>query len=124
MHPAMGWPLSLSKPQIKPIVCHVMYRARLWRDSPRLFRIAISPDKAASFLPSHKPSSSNGSWVMARNETKYMESVIALSEELNFTLAAQKMHVSQPVISRNIAELEAKLGGRLFDRDRKKVQLN
>jgi DNA-binding transcriptional LysR family regulator len=61
---------------------------------------------------------------MARNETKYMESVIALSEELNFTLAAQKMHVSQPVISRNIAELEAKLGGRLFDRDRKKVQMN
>ena len=61
---------------------------------------------------------------MARNETKYMESVIVLSEELNFTLAAQKMHVSQPVISRNIAELEARLGGRLFDRDRKKVQLN
>ncbi len=61
---------------------------------------------------------------MARNETKYMESVIALAEELNFTLAAQKMHVSQPVISRNIAELEAKLGGRLFDRDRKRVQLN
>jgi hypothetical protein len=31
---------------------------------------------------------------MARNETKYMESVIALSEELDFTLAAQKVHVS------------------------------
>jgi DNA-binding transcriptional LysR family regulator len=61
---------------------------------------------------------------MARNETKYMESVIVLSEELNFTLAAQRMHVSQPAISRNIAELEAKLGGRLFERDRKKVQLN
>jgi DNA-binding transcriptional LysR family regulator len=61
---------------------------------------------------------------MARNETKYMESVIALSEELNFTLAAQKVHVSQPVMSRNIAEVEAKLGGRLFDRDRKRVHLN
>ncbi len=61
---------------------------------------------------------------MARNETKYMESVLALSEELSFTLAAQKMRVSQPVVSRNIAELEAKLGGRLFDRDRKRVQLN
>jgi DNA-binding transcriptional LysR family regulator len=61
---------------------------------------------------------------MTRNETKYMESVIALSEELSFTLAAQKIGVSQPVISRNLAELEAKLGGRLFDRDRKKVQLN
>lgn len=61
---------------------------------------------------------------MARNETKYMESVVAVAEELNFTLAAQKVHVSQPVISRNIAELEAKLGGRIFDRDRRKVQLN
>lgn len=45
---------------------------------------------------------------MARNETKYMESVIAIAEELNFTLAAQKVGVSQPVISRNLAELEAK----------------
>jgi DNA-binding transcriptional LysR family regulator len=61
---------------------------------------------------------------MARNETKYMESVIAVSEELNFTLAAQKVHVSQPVMSRNIAEIETKLGGRLFDRNRKRVQLN
>jgi DNA-binding transcriptional LysR family regulator len=61
---------------------------------------------------------------MAQNETKYMESVIAIAEELNFTLAAQKVGVSQPVISRNLAELEARLGGRLFDRDRKKVHLN
>lgn len=61
---------------------------------------------------------------MARNDTRYMESVIAVSEELNFTLAAQKLGVSQPVISRNIAELEAKVGGRLFDRDKKRVQLN
>ena len=61
---------------------------------------------------------------MARNETKHMESVVALAEELNFTLAAQKLHVSQPVVSRNLAEVEAKLGGRLFDRDRKNVRLN
>jgi DNA-binding transcriptional LysR family regulator len=61
---------------------------------------------------------------MARNETKHMESVVVLSEELNFTLAAQKLHVSQPVVSRNLAEVEAKLGGRLFDRDRKNVRLN
>ena len=61
---------------------------------------------------------------MARNETKHMESVVALSEELNFTLAAQKLHVSQPVVSRNLAEVETKLGGRLFDRDRKTVRLN
>ena len=32
---------------------------------------------------------------MARNETKYMESVIALSEELHFTRAAQKSKRSE-----------------------------
>ena len=61
---------------------------------------------------------------MAHNETKHMESVVALSEELNFTLAAQKLHVSQPVVSRNLAEIEVRLGGRLFDRDRRTVRLN
>lgn len=61
---------------------------------------------------------------MARNETKYMESVIALSEELHFTRAAQKIHISQPMLTRNIAELEEGLGFRLFERDRRNVSLN
>jgi len=61
---------------------------------------------------------------MARNESKYMESVIALSEELNFTRAAQKINISQPMLTRNIAELEASLGFQLFERDRKTVRLN
>src|SRR5271168_491432 len=61
---------------------------------------------------------------MARNESKYMESVIALSEELNFTRAAQKIDISQPMLTRNIAELEASLGFQLFERDRKTVRLN
>ena len=61
---------------------------------------------------------------MARNQTKYMESVIALSEELNFTRAAKKIHISQPMITRNIAEVEASLGSQLFERDRKRVRVN
>ncbi|MGC2544775.1 MAG: LysR family transcriptional regulator [Silvibacterium sp.] len=61
---------------------------------------------------------------MVRNDTKYMESVIALSEELNFTRAAQKIHISQPMLTRNVAELEGNLGVRLFDRDRKNVNLS
>jgi DNA-binding transcriptional LysR family regulator len=61
---------------------------------------------------------------MTRNESKYMESVIALSEELNFTRAAQKIGISQPMLTRNIAELEAMLGFQLFERDRKTVRLN
>ena len=61
---------------------------------------------------------------MVRNEMKYMESVIALSEELHFTRAAQKIHISQPMLTRNIAELEERLGFRLFERDRRNVGLN
>lgn len=61
---------------------------------------------------------------MAHNETKFMESVIALSEELNFTRAAQKINISQPMITRNIAGVEAILGFQLFERDRKTVRLN
>lgn len=61
---------------------------------------------------------------MARNESKYMESAIALSEELNFTRAAQKIHISQPMLTKNIAELEASLGFQLFERDRRTVKLN
>lgn len=61
---------------------------------------------------------------MARNETKHMESVIAVSEELNFTRAAEKTNMSQPMITRNVAEVEAKLGFLLFERDHKRVVMN
>jgi DNA-binding transcriptional LysR family regulator len=60
---------------------------------------------------------------MARNQTKYMESAVGLSEELNFTRAAQKLRISQPAITRNIAELEALLGFALFIRNRKTVTM-
>ncbi len=60
---------------------------------------------------------------MARNDTKHMESVIAVSEELSFTLAAQKTHISQPMLTRNVAEVEGNLGVRLFERNRKTVKV-
>jgi DNA-binding transcriptional LysR family regulator len=58
---------------------------------------------------------------MARNETRFMESAVALSEELSFTLAAYKIHVSQSTVTKNIQELERSLGIQLFVRDRKRV---
>jgi DNA-binding transcriptional LysR family regulator len=59
---------------------------------------------------------------MSFNETKYMESVIVLSEELNFTRAAQRLHISQPMLTKNIAELEAHFGFLLFERNKKTVR--
>jgi DNA-binding transcriptional LysR family regulator len=60
---------------------------------------------------------------MGHNETKFMESAVALSEELNFTRAAIKIHVSQSTITKNIKGLERMLGIRLFERNRKNVRV-
>lgn len=60
---------------------------------------------------------------MARNNTKFMEAAIALSEELSFTRAAQKLHVSQPTLTRTIKQLEKAVGAVLFVRDRQSVKV-
>ncbi|WP_446741954.1 LysR family transcriptional regulator [Silvibacterium acidisoli] len=60
---------------------------------------------------------------MARNQTRFMESAVALSEELSFTLAAIKINVSQSTITKNIKALERTLGVQLFVRDRKGVSV-
>lgn len=46
---------------------------------------------------------------------------LALSEELSFTRAAARCNVSQPPLSRAIAQLEKELGSALFIRDRHNV---
>lgn len=60
---------------------------------------------------------------MVRNETRLMESAIALAEELHFSRAARKIGISQPMLTKNIQDLESILGGPLFTRDRKHVHL-
>ena len=47
----------------------------------------------------------------------------AVAEELHFRKAAERLFVSQPVLSRQIARLEQDLKARLFIRDRRSVQL-
>lgn len=52
-----------------------------------------------------------------------VEAFLAVAEELHFGRAAQRLHVSQPRVSRLIASLERQAGGRLFERTSRKVTL-
>jgi DNA-binding transcriptional LysR family regulator len=43
---------------------------------------------------------------MGQNDIRLMEAAIALVEELNFSRAAQKLHITQPALTKRISELE------------------
>src|SRR5215471_7383146 len=48
---------------------------------------------------------------------------VAVADDLSFTRAAQRLHLSQPALSKQIAALETTLRARLLHRDRRQVSL-
>jgi DNA-binding transcriptional LysR family regulator len=53
--------------------------------------------------------------VMEMHQVRYF---LAAADELNFTKAAERCHVSQPSLTRAVKQLEGELGGDLFRRER------
>lgn len=54
---------------------------------------------------------------------RHLRALLALAEELNFTRAAQRLHLTQQALSGQIRQLEERVGARLVERDSRRVQL-
>jgi DNA-binding transcriptional LysR family regulator len=56
-------------------------------------------------------------------DLRLMRAAVAVAEELNFSRAAARLHISQPALTKQIQDLEGLLKTKLFDRDHQKVAL-
>ena len=60
---------------------------------------------------------------MSPPEVRLQLAAITLAEELNFRRAADRLKITQPALSKQIAELENRIGFLVFKRDQKRVEL-
>ena len=60
---------------------------------------------------------------MNRASIRELECFVAVAEELNFSRAARRLHISQPPLTRQIQSLEEKLALQLFERSTRAVSL-
>jgi DNA-binding transcriptional LysR family regulator len=56
-------------------------------------------------------------------EMRHLRALLALADELNFTRAAERLHLTQQALSGQIRQLEERVGARLVERDSRRVQL-
>jgi len=60
---------------------------------------------------------------MALPEVRLLQAAIAVARDLNFSRAAERLHIGQSTLSKQIYELESQLGFRLFNRNHQTVEV-
>jgi DNA-binding transcriptional LysR family regulator len=60
---------------------------------------------------------------MGRVELRQLEHFIAVASEMNFSRAAQRVHVVQSALSTSVGKLERELGVELFDRTKQQIRM-
>jgi DNA-binding MarR family transcriptional regulator len=94
----------------------------------RLCRVERSPSSCRNTAPGHllldaSPKSSDNGSKYGTRPTEVDGAAIILAEELNFSRAARRLHISQPALTKQVAELESRLGVLVFNRDKQMVSL-
>jgi hypothetical protein len=62
-------------------------------------------------------------WKTSTMELRHLRYFVAVTEALSFTKAAERLHLAQPSLTRQIKDLEAEIQVRLFDRAGKRISL-
>ena len=60
---------------------------------------------------------------MSQIDFRLLQSAIVLADELNFSRAASRLHLTQPGLTKQIQDLESQLGVILFERSSQRVEL-
>ena len=60
---------------------------------------------------------------MSEIDLRLMRAAVAIADDLSFSKAAIKLHITQPALTKQIHDLEDALGTVVFHRDHQRVEL-